>query len=275
MKVISIGAVHTDKFVKEISRFKKYDIDFISNVDSAGLKVPAFIEHEDAEKWAESNIDTIRAFLLSKNEKDLTFIVSQNLESGVILVVLQQCSELKINVDIVLIRRDFGLSFQEKTLSKVLFGVLYQFLNLGINKIYYFYFDMFRKIYDDISVIKDSSFYEKIALLWHKKNVFMHRNSFFDLTGEVKWGITQVNQIMQLPKLVILSTSTIQDTILTDLGLEIYRMAYFLSYQNEEIDASVEEYIKEVSHVVREFKFYNLGDDFLFELFVKPISGTF
>lgn len=273
MKVISIGTDHTDKFINALNKFKNYQADFISSDSAAKVKVPVFSGHDEAEGWAAQNIEFLRQYLNKWAGQDVTFVVSQNLESGIFLVLLQICVELNIKVDVVLIRRDFGMSLKDKILAKVLYGVLYEFLNHGIDHIYFFYFDMFRKLDSEITLIQDSKFYSKIALLWHKKNVFSHRKSFLDLTGEVKWGITQINNILSMPKLVVLASEKLPEHLLTEINLEVFRMTYYISYSEEKVEESVEDYIREVSHVVRDFKFFSLGDDVLFELFVRPVSG--
>lgn len=275
MRVISIGTRHTEKFVKELSKFKNYKVDKIGSGLGSSILMPEVVAHEEAEKWADSNYGLIKQYFQTIQDDQITFIVSQNFESGIMLVLLQVCKEENKKVEVVLIRRDFGVSFQEKLLAKVLYGVLYEFLNTGIEKIYYFYYDILRGVYKDISLVNDDTFYNKIVLLWHKKNVFLHKPSFLDLTGEVKWSIAQIDNILALPKLILLTSAVIPDNILSDLKLDVYKMIYYISYAEEKVDESIEDYVREVSHVVREFKLYSIGEDRLFELFVKPVSGNF
>jgi hypothetical protein len=274
MRVISIGTKHTEKFVKELKKFKNYTIDKIGSDADASIIMPEISAHEDAEKWADTNVSVIKHYFKNIKDDVVTFVVSQNFESGIMLVLLQVCKEEGKKVQIILIRRDFGINFHEKLLARVLFGVLYEFLNTGIDCIYYFYYDVMRAVYKEISLVNDDSFYNKIALLWHKKNVFLHKPSFLDLTGEVKWSINQIENILALPKLILLTSAVIPDNILSDLKLDVYKMVYHISSTEEKVDENIEDYVREVSHVVREFKLYSIGEDRLFELFVKPNSGV-
>ncbi len=267
MNLISIGS--NTEFIGALATYKNYKPVLIAPVADSFIELPVLGGHEEYEKWASDNFETVLSKFKSLNDKEVTFIISQNNESGVILVLLEACVKLGIVVDVILIRRDFGANIQQKILGKVLNGVLYEFLNKGIDKIYYFSFDMMRKIYKDIKLSDTKEFYNKIALLWHKKNVFLHKPSFLDLTGETKWSITQVNKILSLPRLIILSSVPVPDETFREMGLEIYRMVYYISYAEERLDDKVEEYVQEVSHVVREFKIYSLGDDVLTEFYLK------
>lgn len=270
MNLISIGTAYVDKFIKEVNEFKKYKVNSISCIPESFITMPILSAHEEFEQWASDNIELITDKLKSLDTKEITFVVTQTFESGIVLVLLEACRKLDISVSMILIRRDFGVNTSQKILGKVLYGVLYEFIGHGIDTMYYFSYDMMRQVYKNIKLTDDAGFYKEAATMWHKKNVFSHKQSFLDLTGETSWGITEVYKIESLPKLIVLSSLSISDEILKEAGVEIYKMIYYISSSDGKIDDTVEEHVQEVSHVIREFKFYNLGDGVLTEFFVRP-----
>jgi hypothetical protein len=265
MQIVSIG--NNEKFISPLQQFKKYRIKEVSSHAEASVVLPAALQHDGYERWAEQNYNVLEAFV-DALDQEVTFVMSGSVETGIFLIVLEICKRMRKTVEVILLRKDVGSRTEEKTLNRVLFGILYQFLNKGIATLYLFYFDFMRKFYPDIKIVNDVEFYKKSALLYHKKNVFLKNSCFLELTGRTTWTITDVADILAAPRLVLLTESPIPEQIIQEFNVFLFRAIYYVSEDGDNFDEKYEREIEEVSNVLKEYKFYSLGKDGLIENFV-------
>lgn len=264
MLLLSIGDI---PHLSEVASSVGVRTFFISGSIDAKFPLPVLRSHEEYEEYALDNKEEIVKIVGSLQEKP-TCVVWPNYESGIFLVLLEELTKKFGKVDVLLFTQNFAATHEKKILSRILLGVLSQFLNVGIDYLFWFSFDIMRKIYKDLKIINQKEWIKKSFSLFYSQSVFVSEKPEVELSGETIWSVLELDEIKKMGKMVVLSEYPLTDELLKDFGLYIYKVVYYIS-NCEAFDE--EELVKEVekkTEVLREYLMYNFGSSDLLAYFV-------
>lgn len=267
MLVLSVGEFF--HFKTSLISFGSYEYKEIAVNERSFFVLPKLEKHEDYEDYAVNHEDILKDMVYSLEEKPVC-VVGPNLESGIFLVLLKLLNERFGKVDVVIFTKVFTSSNEIKFLSRALFGVLYNFLNIAIENLFWFSFDIMRKLYSDIKIIRLDEWYNKCASLFHKRMFYYFEKPEVELTGEIMWDQREVEDILKTPKLVLVTEVPLTEEIVNDNNLYIYRVIYHSPRLDDLSDSNFEKSLEKRSEVYREYKFYEIGSTEVVEYFLFP-----
>ncbi|MCX8008825.1 MAG: hypothetical protein N3A54_03940 [Patescibacteria group bacterium] len=255
---------------KHFGSFGLYQYKEVSCDVKAEFVLPVLGSHEEYEQWVLENGGFVDRVLNSLQEKPVC-LLGLSYETGVFLVFLEALQKKFGSIDVILFTQMFGAPQWKRVLSRLLYGVLYNFINNGISKLYWFSFDIMRKLYRDLRLLNQEDWYSKSISLFHKVSSFEAEKAEVELSGDVVWDSGEYCSIEKTPKLIILSERPLTEEVISEQKIYIYKVVYFITSYDENVDQFLEEELEKKTEVIREYKVYSFGSEML-EYFVIPCS---